>query len=133
MRLKSETANELINFIKLIEVQLRTPVRKIRSDNGTEFVNHTLDSFLQSKGIEHNLSAPYSPQQNGVVERRNRTLVEAARAMLNFAHLSLYFWAEAVLTACFVQNRSIINKRLDKTPYEALNHKKPDIKFFIIF
>ena len=133
LRLKSETANELINFIKLVELQLRTPVRKIRSDNGTEFVNHTLDSFLQSKGIAHNLSAPYTPQQNGVVERRNRTLVESARSMLNFAQLSLYFWAEAVQTACFVQNRSIINKRLDKTPYEALNLKKPELKFFRIF
>ena len=133
LRLKSDTAEELINFVKLIEVQLRTPVRKIRSDNGTEFVNYTLDSFLRNKGIDHNLSAPYTPQQNGVVERRNRTLVESARAMLNFAHLSLYFWAEAVQTACFVQNRSIINKRLDKTPYEALNDKKPELKFLRIF
>ena len=133
LRLKSETANELINFIKLVELQLQKLVHKIRSDNGTEFVNQILDSFLQTKGIEHNLSAPYSPQQNGVVERRNRTLVEAARAMLNFANLSLYFWAEAVQTACFVQNRSVINKRLDKTPYEALNNKKPELKFLRIF
>ncbi|KAL4570004.1 hypothetical protein LXL04_025653 [Taraxacum kok-saghyz] len=133
LRLKSETANELINFIKLVELQLQKFVHKIRSDNGTEFVNQTIDSFLQSKGIDHNLSAPYSPQQNGVVERRNRTLVEAARAMLKFSNLSLYFWAEAVQTACFVQNRSVINKRLDKTPYEALNNKKPDLKFLRIF
>ncbi|CAH1432412.1 unnamed protein product [Lactuca virosa] len=103
----------LINFIKEIELQIKLPVRRIRSDNGTEFSNHLLNSFLVSKGITHNFIAPYTPQQNGVVEQRNRTLVEAARSMLNFTHLPLYFWAEAVATACFVQNRSIICKRLD--------------------
>ena len=123
----------LINFITNAEVQLRNLVRNIRSDNETEFVNSLLDEFLITKGIDHNLSALYTPQQNGVVERRNRTLVEAARAMLNFANLSLYFCAEAVQTAYFVQNRSITNKRTTKTPYEGLNKKKPDVKFFHIF
>ena len=69
LRLKSETASTLINFITNAEVQLRNLVRKIRSDNGTEFVNSQLDEFLISKGIYHNFSAPYTPQQNGVVER----------------------------------------------------------------
>ena len=109
------------------------PVRRIRRDNGTEFTNHLLNSFLVSKGISHNFSAPYTPQQNGVVERRNRTLVETARSMLNFAHIPLYFWAEAVATACFVQNRSIVCKRLNKTPYEGLNNRKPNVRFFHIF
>lgn len=106
---------------------------RIRSDNGTEFTNHILNSFLVSKGISHNFSGPYTPQQNGVVEQRKWTLVEAAKSMLNFANLPLYFWAEAVATSCFVQNRSVVCKRLSKTLYEGLNNRKPNVWFFHIF
>nr|GFA59306.1 retrovirus-related Pol polyprotein from transposon TNT 1-94 [Tanacetum cinerariifolium] len=74
-----------------------------------------------------------TPQQNGVVERRNRTLVEAARTMLTFANLPSFLWAEAIVTACFKQNRSIIHKRFDKTIYELINKRKPNIKFFRVF
>nr|GEY56461.1 hypothetical protein [Tanacetum cinerariifolium] len=74
-----------------------------------------------------------TPQQNGVVERMNRTLVEAARTMLTFANLPSFLWAEAIATACFTQNRSIIHKCFDKTPYELINKKKPNIKFFRVF
>nr|GEU80118.1 hypothetical protein [Tanacetum cinerariifolium] len=73
------------------------------------------------------------PQQNGVVDRRNRTLVEAARTMLTFANLLSFLWAEAIATACFTQNRSIIHKRFDKTPYKLTNKRKPNIKFFCVF
>ncbi|KAI3708855.1 hypothetical protein L2E82_38363 [Cichorium intybus] len=133
LRLKSEAPEEMINFIKQIELKLKRPVRRIRSDNGSEFKNITLDSFLKNKGIEHNFSAPYTPQQNGVVERKNRTLCEAARSMLIFADLPQYFWAEAIATACYTQNRSLIHKQLHKTPYEVINNRKPNIKFFHIF
>nr|GFB98466.1 retrovirus-related Pol polyprotein from transposon TNT 1-94 [Tanacetum cinerariifolium] len=67
------------------------------------------------------------------MERRNRTLVEAARTMLTFANLPSFLWAEAIATACFTQNRSIVQKRFDKTPYELINKRKPDIKFFRVF
>nr|KAJ0209889.1 hypothetical protein LSAT_V11C400174360 [Lactuca sativa] len=133
LRLKSEAPEEMINFIKQIELKLKRPVRRIRSDNGLEFKNNTLDSFLKDKGIEHNFSAPYTPQQNGVVERRNQTLCEAARSMLIFADLPQYFWAEAIATACYTQNRSLTHKHLHKTPYEVINNRKPNIKFFHIF
>nr|GFB97553.1 retrovirus-related Pol polyprotein from transposon TNT 1-94 [Tanacetum cinerariifolium] len=73
------------------------------------------------------------PQQNGVVERRNRTLVEAARTMLTFASLPLFLWAEAIATACFTQNQSITHKRFDKTPHELMNKRKPNMKFFRVF
>nr|GEY06141.1 hypothetical protein [Tanacetum cinerariifolium] len=73
------------------------------------------------------------PQQNGVVERRNQTLVETARTMLTFANLPSFLWAEAIAIACFTQNRSIIHKRFDKTPYELMNKRKPNIKFFRVF
>nr|GFA83413.1 retrovirus-related Pol polyprotein from transposon TNT 1-94 [Tanacetum cinerariifolium] len=74
-----------------------------------------------------------TPQQNGVVERRNQTLVEAARTMLTFANLPLFLWTEAIATSCFIQNRSIIHQRFDKTPYELMNKRKSNIKFFRVF
>nr|GFC36815.1 retrovirus-related Pol polyprotein from transposon TNT 1-94 [Tanacetum cinerariifolium] len=84
-------------------------------------------------GITQQFSAARTPQQNGFVERRNRTLVEAAKTMLTFANLPLFLWAEAIVTACFTQNRSIIHKRYDKTPYELINKRKLNIKFFHVF
>ncbi|KAJ9567318.1 hypothetical protein OSB04_003284 [Centaurea solstitialis] len=133
LRMKSEAPELIIKFIKRIQVLLQLPVRKIRSDNGTEFKNATLDAYLTSVGISHNFSGAYTPQQNGVVERRNRTLVEAARTMLAYSGLSLTFWAEAVSTACFTQNRTIITKRFQKTPYHIINRRVPNVKFFHVF
>nr|GFC51594.1 retrovirus-related Pol polyprotein from transposon TNT 1-94 [Tanacetum cinerariifolium] len=74
-----------------------------------------------------------TPQQNRVVERRNRTLVEAARTMLIFSRALLFLWAEVIATACFTQNRSIIHRRFNKTPYELINGRKPDISFLHVF
>nr|GFC64809.1 retrovirus-related Pol polyprotein from transposon TNT 1-94 [Tanacetum cinerariifolium] len=79
------------------------------------------------------MSSVRTPQQNGVVERRNRTLVEAARTMLIFSRAPLFLWAEAIATACFTQNRSIIHRRFNNTPYELINGRKPDISFLHVF
>nr|GFA85227.1 hypothetical protein [Tanacetum cinerariifolium] len=106
---------------------------RVRTDSGTEFKNKTLAKFFDDVGITQQLSAARTPQQKGVVERRNRTLVEAARTMLTFANLPSFLWAEAIAIACFTQNRSIIHKRFDKTPYELINKRKPNIKFFRVF
>ncbi|KAJ9544645.1 hypothetical protein OSB04_024352 [Centaurea solstitialis] len=133
LRMKSEAPELIIKFIKRIQVLFQLPVRKIRSDNGTEFKNATLDAYLTSVGISHNFSGAYTPQQNGVVGRPNRTLVEAARTMLAYSGLPLTFWAEAVSTACFTQNRTIINKRFKKTPYHIINRRVPNVKFFHVF
>nr|GFD39438.1 retrovirus-related Pol polyprotein from transposon TNT 1-94 [Tanacetum cinerariifolium] len=89
--------------------------------------------FFDEVGITQQFSAARTPQLNGVVERRNRTLVEAARTMLTFVNLPSFLWVEAIATACFTQNRSIIHKRFDKTPYELINKRKPNIKFFRMF
>ncbi|GKF36703.1 retrovirus-related pol polyprotein from transposon TNT 1-94, partial [Tanacetum coccineum] len=78
-------------------------------------------------------SSVRTPQQNGVVERRNRTLVEAARTMLIFSRTPLFLWAEAIATAYYTQNRSIIHRRFDKTPYELINGRKLDISFLHVF
>nr|GEZ26367.1 hypothetical protein [Tanacetum cinerariifolium] len=115
------------------KVRLKVPVRHIRTDNGTEFVNHTLRDYYEEVGISHETSVARSLQQNGVVERRNRTLIEAARTMLIYAQAPLFLWAEAVETACFTQNCSIIRLRRGKTPYELLHSKLPDLSFFYVF
>ncbi|GKA88534.1 retrovirus-related pol polyprotein from transposon TNT 1-94, partial [Tanacetum coccineum] len=130
---KDEASEVIISFIKKTQVNLQLQVQRVRTDNGTEFKNKTLAKFFDEVGISQQFSAARTPQQNGVVERRNRTLVEAARTMLTFANLPLFLWAEAIATACFTQNRSIIHKRFDKTPYELINKRKPNIKFFHVF
>ncbi|KAJ9547523.1 LOW QUALITY PROTEIN: hypothetical protein OSB04_020066 [Centaurea solstitialis] len=133
LRSKDGASEIIISFIRNVQVRLQLPVQVIRTDNGTEFKNRTLDSFLDSVGITHTFSAARTPQQNGVVERKNRTLVEAARTMLAFSKLPLHFWAEAVASACFTQNRSLITKRFMKTPYELVCNRPPNIKFFRVF
>ncbi|GJZ25520.1 retrovirus-related pol polyprotein from transposon TNT 1-94 [Tanacetum coccineum] len=112
---------------------LLSKASKTITDNGTEFVNQTLHEYYEKVGISHETSVARSPQQNGVVERRNRTLIEAARTMLIYAKAPLFLWAEAVATACYTQNRSIIRLRHGKTPYELLHDKLPDLSFFHVF
>nr|GFA20471.1 putative ribonuclease H-like domain-containing protein [Tanacetum cinerariifolium] len=90
-------------------------------------------TVLLHVGISHQVSYVRTPQQNGVVKRRNRTLVEAARTMLIFSRAPLFLRAEAIATACFTQNRSIFHRRFNKTPYELINDRKPDISFLHVF
>ncbi|GKF10049.1 integrase, catalytic region, zinc finger, CCHC-type containing protein [Tanacetum coccineum] len=96
-------------------------------------MNKTLHEYFVKEGIRHETSTARTPEQNGVVERRNRTLVEAARTMLSAAKVPLYFWAEAIAITCFTQNRSLVFPRLEKTPYHIINGQKPFVKFFHIF
>nr|GEZ23099.1 hypothetical protein [Tanacetum cinerariifolium] len=130
---KDEASDVIISFIKKTQVNLQLQVQRVRTDNGTDFKNKTLAKFFDEVGISQQFSAARTPQQNGAVERRNRTLVEAARTMLTFANLPLFLWAEAIATTYFTQNRLIIHKRFDKTPYELRNKRKPNIKFFRMF
>ncbi|GJT90774.1 retrovirus-related pol polyprotein from transposon TNT 1-94 [Tanacetum coccineum] len=129
LRSKDEASDFIIKFLKMIQVRLKVPVRRIRIDNGTEFVNHTLREYYEKVRISHKTSVARSPQQNGVVERRNCTLIEASRSMLIYAKAQLFLWAEAVATTCYTQNRSIIRLRHLKTPYELLHDKPPDLSF----
>ncbi|KAJ9546528.1 hypothetical protein OSB04_019071 [Centaurea solstitialis] len=133
LRSKSDTPEEIILFVRKMEKLNNLSVRSIRSDHGTEFKNSTLETFFDRKGISHNFSSVRTPQQNGVAERRNRTLIEAARSMLSEANLATQFWAEAVSTACYTQNRSLIVKRFWRTPYELFRNRKPSIKHLHIF
>ncbi|KAJ9561586.1 hypothetical protein OSB04_006746 [Centaurea solstitialis] len=133
LKTKDETSSLIINFIKAVQVQLKLPVQTVRTDNGTEFKNSILKSFYNSLGITQTFSAARTPEQNGVVERRNRTLVEAARSMLAESQLPQYLWAEAVNTACYTQNRSIIHRRFGQTPYHILFGRIPSVGHFKVF
>nr|GEV96640.1 hypothetical protein [Tanacetum cinerariifolium] len=116
-------------FLIGLENQLSLKVKVIRSDNRTEFKNSDLNQFCGLKGIKREFSVPRTPQQNGIAERKNRTLIEAARTMLADLLLPIPFWAEAVNTACYVQNRVSVTKPHNKTPYELLHGRTPSIGF----
>ncbi|GKE20086.1 retrovirus-related pol polyprotein from transposon TNT 1-94, partial [Tanacetum coccineum] len=133
LRKKDETLEFVINFLKQIQVGLNKTVRYIRTDNGTEFVNQVLTKYYESVSIFHQKSIPRTPQQNGVVKRQNRTLFEAARTMLIFSKAPMFLWVEAVSTACYTQNRSLIHTRHNKTLYELVHDKKLDLTFFRVF
>ncbi|GKC10066.1 putative ribonuclease H-like domain-containing protein [Tanacetum coccineum] len=133
LRSKDETPEVLKDFLTMIQRNLQAQVITVRTDRGTEFLNKTLHAYFKEEGIEHQTSTPRTPEQNGVVERRNRTLVEAARTMLSASKLPLSFWAEAVATACYTQNRSIIISTQGKTAYHIINDRKPSIKHLHIF
>ncbi|GJT88982.1 putative ribonuclease H-like domain-containing protein [Tanacetum coccineum] len=126
---KDETSGILQNFIRQIENQLNHRVKIIRSDNGTEFKNRDMLEFCGNKGIKQEYSNARTPQQNGVAERMNRTLIEAARTMLADSLLPTTFWAEAVNTACYIFNRVRVTKPQNKTPYELLFGHKPMISY----
>ncbi|GJV10674.1 retrovirus-related pol polyprotein from transposon TNT 1-94 [Tanacetum coccineum] len=133
LRSKDETPAILIDFLTPVQRGLHAQVRTVRTDKGTEFLNKTLHAYFAKEGIRHETSTARTPEQNGVVERWNRTLVEAARTMLSAAKVPLFFWAEAIATACFTQNRSLVIPRHEKTPYHIINGWKPSVKFFHIF
>ncbi|GJY87533.1 putative ribonuclease H-like domain-containing protein [Tanacetum coccineum] len=126
---KDETSGILKTFITEIENQLDYKVKVIKSDNGTEFKNSVMNQFCKMKGIKREFSVARTPQQNGVAERRNRTLIEAARTMLVDSKLPTTFWAEAVNTACYVLNRVLVIKPHNKTPYELIRGRTPLIDF----
>ncbi|GJV69984.1 retrovirus-related pol polyprotein from transposon TNT 1-94 [Tanacetum coccineum] len=157
----TKTTPSLKRRLQLLHMDLCGPMR-VESINGKKYVlvivddysRYTWTHFLRSKdetpgvlidfltlvqrglhaqGIRHETSTAQTPEQNGIVERRNRTLVEAARTMLSAAKVPLFFWAEAIATTCFTQNRSLVIPRHEKTPYHIINARKPSVKFFHIF
>jgi transposase InsO family protein len=108
-------------------------IKKIRSGNGTEFKNSQIKGFLKEEGIKHEFSSPYTPQQNGVVERKNITLMDMVRTMLEEYKTSDRFWAKAINTACYSINRLYLHRILKKTSYELITGKKPNASYFRVF
>ncbi|KAK1697702.1 hypothetical protein QYE76_014399 [Lolium multiflorum] len=130
---KDETQQIFIDFATEVQRQHNLLIMAIRSDNGSEFKNYTLNDFLSDEGIRHQYSAAYTPQQNGVAERKNRTLMDMARSMMAEYKSRYNFWAEAISTACHSSNRLYLRKGLNKTPYEILTGNKPNISYFKVF
>ncbi|KAJ0954536.1 putative RNA-directed DNA polymerase [Helianthus annuus] len=126
---KSETPGILKDLLTMLENLYTLKVKRIRSDNGTEFKNQVMDEFCTSKGILHEYSSRYTPQQNGVAERKNRTIIETARTMLVESELPIQFWGEAVSAACYTLNRVLTVKRHGKTCFELLQKRKPDLSY----
>jgi transposase InsO family protein len=127
---KSETQGTLKCFLRRAQNEFELKVKKIRSDNGSEFKNLQVEEFLEEEGIKHEFFAPYTPQQNGVVERKNRTLIDTARTMLGEYKTSERFWSEAVNTACHAINWLYLHRLLKKTSNELLTSNK---RMFLIF
>ncbi|GJV96942.1 retrovirus-related pol polyprotein from transposon TNT 1-94 [Tanacetum coccineum] len=125
LRSKDKAPDFIIKFLKMIQVQIEVPVRQIYSDNGTEFVNQTLREYYEKVGISHETSVARSPWQNGVVERRNHTLIEAARTMLIYAKAPLFLWAEVVATAYFNELTAMASEHSSSGP--ALHEITPTI------
>jgi hypothetical protein len=130
---KSQTQETLKGFLRRAQNEFGLRIKKIRSDNGTEFKNSQIEGFLEKEGIKHEFSSPYSPQQNGVVERKNRTLLDMVRTMLDEYKTLDRFWAEVINTACYSINRLYLHRILKKTSYELLTGKKPNVSYFRVF
>nr|GFA32271.1 retrovirus-related Pol polyprotein from transposon TNT 1-94 [Tanacetum cinerariifolium] len=122
LRSKDETPKVLIDFLRLVQRGLQAQVGVVRTDKGMEFLNQTLHAYFAAEGILHQTSVARTPEQNGVVERRNRTLVKDTRTMLSAAKVPLFFWAEAIATACFTQNHQISSDPAPECQTMALNH-----------
>lgn len=133
LKQKWETKQKIEGFLKQFENEFDVKVKRIRSDNGTEFINKQVENMLIEKGIIHEKSVVYTPEQNGRIEREMRTIVEAARTMLQAKGLQKSLWAEAVNTAVFVINRTGKSKIEGKTPFEVLYNKEFDITNLHVF
>ena len=133
MKFKSEVAGIFWRFKKNVENQSNCRIQAIRSDNGREYTSTEFNLYCEEAGIEHQLTAPYTPEQNGVSERRNRYIMEMARCMLHEKNLPKVFWAEAANTAVFLQNRLPTKLLAEKTPFEVWYKYKPSLSFLKVF
>lgn len=130
IREKSEVPQKTMEYIEFMKTQIGRKPKVLRTDRGTEYMNHTLQEYLKNEGIKFQCTVGYAPEQNGVAERKNRTIMEAVRSMLAESGLPKSLWAEAADTANFTFNR-LVNRNTKKSPYETIFKKKPrDVKFY---
>jgi transposase InsO family protein len=122
---KYQTQETLKRFLRRAQNEFRLRIKKIRSDNGTEFKNSQIEGFLEEEGIKHEFSSPYTPQQNGVVERKNKTLLDMARTMLDEYKTPDRFWVEAINTACYSVNPLYLHRSLRKHRMNSSLVKSP--------
>jgi hypothetical protein len=130
---KSNAFDAAQHLFKKILVEQNCQIMRIHSDHGREFKNSKFEEFCCSYGIKQKFSSPITPQQNGVVERKNRVIQEMARVMIHSKNLAQHFWGEAVNTTCHIINRVYLRPETNKTPYEIWLGKKPTMKYFRTF
>ncbi|CAL9014241.1 unnamed protein product [Prunus brigantina] len=133
LRNKSDIFNVFKKFKAFVELQSGFSLKKLSSDRGGEYTSHEFQEFCASMGMERQLTIAYSPQQNGVAERRNRTICEMARSMMKEKGILVIFWAEVVSTAVYLRNRCFTTSVSSKTPFEAFTGRKPGIKHLKVF
>jgi hypothetical protein len=133
LKSKAEVAGVFLRFKNWVENQSGHKIQIVRSDNGTKYTSNKFAQFCHDAGIEHQYTTPYTPQQNGVSERKNRTIMEMARCLLFEKDLPKKFWAEAVNTAVFLLNRLPTRALQHKTPYEVWHGYKPSLQNLKVF
>ncbi|KAG7533498.1 Zinc finger CCHC-type [Arabidopsis thaliana x Arabidopsis arenosa] len=130
---KGDAFQKFKNFKSLVEKESESKIQTFRTDRGGEFVSSEFHSFCEDTGIKRHLTAPYTPQQNGVVERRNRTLMEMTRSVLKHMHIPNYLWGEATRHSTYLLNRITTRALKNMTPYECFRDKKPTVEHIRIF
>lgn len=133
MKNKSDVFDIFKEFKATVENQLNLSIKTLRTDNGTEYLSNQFKTYLSRNGIAHQMSTPYTPQQNGMAERMNRTLMERARCMLINAKLQKQYWGEAVATAAYITNRCPTRALAFLSPEEVWTGEKPNLKHLRIF
>lgn len=133
MKVKNEVFTNFKDFKSMVEKQKDRKIKILRTDNGGEFCSQEFDKYLKEQGIVHQRTNAYTPQQNGLCERMNRSVVEKARCLIFDAGLEKKFWAEAVHTSVYLRNRSVVTGLNSKTPYEVWTGSKPNLSHLRIF
>ena len=131
MQRKSETFGKFKEFLAKAEKQLGKSLKTLRSDRGGEYLDNEFEDYLLEHGIVSQLTAPRTPQQNGVADRRNRTLLDMVRSMMSYSSLPPSFWGYALQTAIYILN-VVPSKSIPKTPLELRNGQKPVLRHFRI-
>ena len=124
---KSEAFESFKRFKVMVEQETKATIQTLRTYRGGEFISHEFETYCDRHGIRRHLTTPYSPQHNGVVERRNCMLLEMTRSILKHMSVPKFLWGEAVRHATYLINRLATRSLKGNTPYEALRDKKPNL------
>ena len=127
LRRKDEVFEKFKLFKAAVENETGKRIKILRTDNGSEYTSKHFEKYLKNRGIQHQKTVPYTPEQNGITECANRTIVERVRTMLHEQHLDPEFWAEAILTSVYLKNRSLTKALPEETPEQAWSGKRPSV------
>ena len=133
LKRKDQVFSYFIEWKSMVERSTGQQLKTLRTDNGGEYTSNEFEEYLKTEGVKHEQTIPKTPEQNGVAERMNRTLVEAIRSMLSTSKLPHKFWAEALATAVYLRNRSPTKAVKGMTPFEAMTRERPNVEHLKTF